>query len=337
MLNISEAHHIAVQSSAVALAGPIRDAIQKELDGGARNIFFASAGGVAFLSLPAVKLLQERSGFPVFAPRAAELVENGNVNLGPHSLVVFTSVSGTTKEAIAALEFARSRGARVLSLVGTANTPLSDLADVSFYNETADDTSSENFLIQTLLVSLAILDVRGESDEWSRVVQELQSLPEQLIQVKRDFDDRASALAIEIKDEQNHIVTSAGNTWFEAWYYAMCILEEMQWIWTRPVHASDFFHGTLELVDTDVSVLLLKGEDGGRVLEERVEAFVPTYSSKLRVIDSRDFALPGISATTRPLVAPIVLATALERLSTHLEAVRNHPLTTRRYYKRVSY
>jgi fructoselysine-6-phosphate deglycase len=32
-----------------------------------------------------------------------------------------------------------------------------------------------------------------------------------------------------------------------------------------------------------------------------------------------------------------VLATALERLSAHLEAKRHHPLTTRRYYKRVEY
>ncbi len=41
----------------------------------------------------------------------------------------------------------------------------------------------------------------------------------------------------------------------------MCILEEMQWIRTRPVHASDFFHGTLELVEKGVSVILFKGED----------------------------------------------------------------------------
>ncbi|MBW9093070.1 SIS domain-containing protein [Microbacterium jejuense] len=337
MLNISELHHIDVQTGAVALAGEIRSAVHAALADGVQNVFFASAGGVAFLSLPAVKLLQERSTFPVYAPRAAELIENGNVNLGPESLVVFTSVSGTTKEAIAALEYARAKGARTLTLVGTAETPLATLADVSFFNETADDTSSENFLLQTLFVALAIIDYRGESPDWDTTLAEIQLLPNALVEVKRSFEDRAAALAEEIKDEQNHIITSAGNTWFEAWYYGMCILEEMQWVWTRPVHASDFFHGTLELVEDNVSVLLLKGEDGGRALEDRVEAFVPRFSSKLRVIDSRDFELPGVSAETRALVAPVVLAAALERLSAHLEVVRDHPLTTRRYYKRVSY
>ena len=39
----------------------------------------------------------------------------------------------------------------------------------------------------------------------------------------------------------------------------------------------------------------------------------------------------------RSLISPILLATLLERLSAHLEVLRNHPLTTRRYYKRVEY
>jgi fructoselysine-6-phosphate deglycase len=47
--------------------------------------------------------------------------------------------------------------------------------------------------------------------------------------------------------------------------------------------------------------------------------------------------LPGISPEVRSLISPVLLATLLERLSAHLEVLRNHPLTTRRYYKRVEY
>jgi fructoselysine-6-phosphate deglycase len=103
------------------------------------------------------------------------------------------------------------------------------------------------------------------------------------------------------------------------------------------VHASDFFHGTLELVEQGVSVLLFKGEDAARPLVERVERFVPAYTDKVRVLDTAAFALPGISERTRALISPVILATLLERLSAHLEVKRNHPLTTRRYYKRVAY
>jgi len=34
------------------------------------------------------------------------------------------------------------------------------------------------------------------------------------------------------------------------------------------------------------------------------------------------------------LAVCVVLAAAFERLSAHLEVVRDHPLTTRRYYKK---
>ena len=85
-------------------------------------------------------------------------------------------------------------------------------------------------------------------------------------------------------------------------------------------------------------MILLKGEDiASRQLVERVETFVPRYSKKLRVLDAGDVELPGISAATRELVSPAVLATLLERLSAHLEVLRDHPLTTRRYYRQFAY
>lgn len=337
MLNFDEARYVGIQNGAVGLAASIRDALRRELDDGAENIFFAGAGGVNFLTQPAARILQTRSTFPTFVDMAAELVNSGNAHLGPKSIVVFPSVSGTTKEAIAALEFVRAKGARVLTLTAKADTPLAELADINFTNFCADDTSSENFYLQTLLIALAIIDLRGEYDAYDEVIAELERLPELLVEVKREFEPRAATFALEIKDEQNHILTGAGGAWYEAWYYGMCILEEMQWIWTRPVHASDFFHGTLELLESDTSVILVKGEDEQRPLAERVERFAPTVTKKLRVFDTRDFALPGISDRVRALISPIVLAAIFERLSAHLEIVREHPLTTRRYYKKGDY
>ena len=74
-----------------------------------------------------------------------------------------------------------------------------------------------------------------------------------------------------------------------------------------------------------------------RPLADRVEKFAPDYTDKLTVLDTAEFELPGISPEVRALVSPVLLATVLERISAHLEVMRNHPLTTRRYYKRVAY
>jgi fructoselysine-6-phosphate deglycase len=178
---------------------------------------------------------------------------------------------------------------------------------------------------------------RGEFAGYEKTVAELSNLPRQLVAAKQAFEPDAERLAEAFRTEPYHIITAAGGCWAEAWYYGMCILEEMQWIRTRPVHAADFFHGTLELVEKGVSVVILKGEDAYRPLTDRVENFARQYTDKVTVLDTARFEMPGVSPQTRALISPVILATILERLSAHLEVARNHPLTTRRYYKKVTY
>ena len=337
MLNFDADRFLSIQSGAVALAGAIDGMVASFLAGGGTNIFFLGTGGAAILMQPAVQLLQARSALPVFSPFAAELVLAGSPQLGRGSLVVIPSLSGTTKESIAAFEYARVRGARIVALVGHAGTPLAEAADHVFVNFAADDTSSESFYIQSLLLALSVLHHRRETVGYAERLRDLQQLPAALLALKRGFEDEAAGIAAQISRQPFHIFSGAGSSWPQAFYYAMCILEEMQWIRTRPVHASDFFHGTLELVEKGVSIVLLKGEDALRPLVERVEAFARGYTDELVVLDAQSFALPGVSADLRGLISPIVLATALERVSAHLEVIRSHPLTTRRYYKRVAY
>jgi fructoselysine-6-phosphate deglycase len=273
----------------------------------------------------------------VYVHRAAEIVRTGSVYLGRQSIVVIPSLSGTTKESVAALAFCKEAGATVITLTGKPDSPLAQHADFNFSNDAADDTSSESYYLQSLIVVLAIMQARGEFVQYKQVLAELHRLPELLLEAKRSAEDTAAQVAEVIAADNYHIFTGAGSVWPQAYYYAMCILEEMQWIRTRPVHAADFFHGTLELLEDDVSMFLLKGEDATRPLADRVEAFASQYTRKLTVLDSADFDLPGISSEVRALISPVVLAAVLERVSAHVEVIRDHPLTTRRYYKRVEY
>ncbi len=337
MLNFDEKRFVSIQSGAVALAGALDDAIAGCLAAGAENLHFMGTGGAAILMQPAVQLLRRKSTFPVFAEYTAELLAADSVQLGARSIVVIPSLSGTTRESVDFLTYAKARGATVLALVGDAATPLGEGGDHVFTNFAADDTSSESFYIQSLLIALSVMRHRGEIDNYATLVDEMQGLPQQLVGIKSAIEAQAEDYAKRLAGHDYHIITGAGNVWPEAFYYGMCILEEMQWIRTRPVHASDFFHGTLELVEEGVSVVVFKGEDGARALAERVENFVPTANGILTVLDTADFKTEGLSDELRALLAPAFLATMLERISAHLEVLRDHPLTTRRYYRRVQY
>jgi fructoselysine-6-phosphate deglycase len=337
MLNFDRSRFLSIQAGAVALAPQIEAAVAEALSAGAPNIHFLGTGGAAILMRPAIQLLRRRSSFPVFDDLTAELLVSDSRNLGPGSIVVIPSLSGTTKESVEMLELARARGAMIITLVGNEATPLGRGGDRVLVNPAADDTSSESFYIQSLLLALSLLRHRGEVGNYDALVAEMQTVPQQLLRMKEAMEPKAEGYARLIAEHGYHIITGAGNAWPQAFYYGMCILEEMQWIRTRPVHASDFFHGTLELVEKGVSVIVLKGEDEMRPLAERVERFVPTVGGTLTTIDTADFPTLGLSAELRGLLSPAFLATILERVSAHLEVLRNHPLTTRRYYRRVQY
>jgi len=325
MLNFDKQRFISIQKGAVAIADEVRPMIRKLLADGLERVFFMGTGGVQFLTQPAIEFAKSASLFPIASAYPAQTVFDPPAGLNDKALVIMPSLSGTTKESVA------------VSLTGHKDTPLAQQADYNFTNFAADDTSCESFYLQTLIITLALLAEQGDYNGFDQTLAELALLPTLLVDVKQDFEAQAAALAEEIKDETYHIFTSAGMSWPQAHYYGMCILEEMQWIRTRPVHASDFFHGTLELVEEDVSIFLFKGEDSCRPLTDRVENFAKNYTKKLRVLDAAVAKLPGISSATRRLISPIILATMCERLSAHLEVLRNHPLSTRRYYKRVDY
>ena len=87
----------------------------------------------------------------------------------------------------------------------------------------------------------------------------------------------------------------AGALYGATYSYAMCYWEEMHWMRTKSIHAAEFFHGMLEIIDEDTPVVVLQGEDSQRPLTERVIRFLEKVNSNHTVIDSKDYDIPGIS------------------------------------------
>jgi fructoselysine-6-phosphate deglycase len=337
MFNFDADRYLAIAAGAVRVAQDLSPVVADRLAGGCDNVIFAGTGGAGILMEPAAGILAQHSRFDARVIRPAELMAAGSPRLGPSSLVVIPSRSGTTRESVEFIKYAQAAGAFVLGLVANAGTPVAETADRVFVNFAEDDTSSESFYIQSLGLALSVLAYRGEWPGARHVLADLAALPEALLAIKSAAEDQAEGIAQIIARFPYHIITGAGTTWPEAHYYGMCILEEMQWIKTRPVHAADFFHGTLELIDSDASVVVLTTEDPSRPLLDRVEAFARRYTEHVLVLDPAAYLAPGLSSMTRELISPVILACVLERVDAYLEHIRHHPLTTRRYYNKVGY
>ncbi|GAB2557732.1 SIS domain-containing protein [Leucobacter ruminantium] len=321
-------------------AGALRsqiDAIVDEVAAtGYDSIFLIGSGGSYAAMWPYEHLMTRLSTVPVRSAIAAELVLTGDPRLTERSIAIFSSLSGTTKETVAALEYCRERGVTTIALTGYADSPIA-VADHVLVNWADDETASESVDIQLLLLTTALLHRRGEFDDYERLANELADLTSVLTRVQEQADPIAEAFAKKHVETDYHFLVGTGMLWGFTYNYSMCILEEMQWLRTTRVHGAEFFHGSLELIDRDTSLLLFVGEDETRPLMDRVLRFAETYNDDTTVVDTADYPLDGISPEFREFVGPIVVDAITIRFSKHLEAARRHDLTTRRYYRKVEY
>lgn len=337
MLNFNSEKYLQVTKGAISLRNKIEEIVEQVSQQDYKNIFLLGSGGAIATFYPFEYMIKSTSSIPVYAEIAAEFVVMNNEQFSENSLVILSSLSGTTEETVAAAKYCKERGATTIGITGELHKPLGETVDFPIVNYAENDFAGDsNQLILSFLI-FNLLHKRGDFPEYEAYAAQLETLPEILLHVKIEADSKAREFAETYKDEPYHILVGAGNTWGRAYSYAMCVLEEMQWIKTKSIHAAEFFHGTLEIVEEDTSMILLKGEDETRPLMERVERFAEKYTKKLTVFDTQDYELDGIDQAFRKYLSPIITSTVLQRVSVHLEDKRNHSLETRRYYRKVAY
>lgn len=311
----------------------IADEISKD---GYKNIFFISVGGSIAIMWPVIEMLKQLTDVPVYAEHAAEVVLTGHRQLSKDSLVIMSSKSGDTKETVKAAEWCKENGYRVVSLVGTPNTPLEELSHWVIPNKAKDGVEFE-YMAMFMFV-FRLLANRDEFPRYEQFADQLKKLPENLVKAKQKFEPVADEIAEKYYKEPYNIWVGDGEMWGEVYLFSMCVLEEMQWVRTKAVSSSDFFHGTLELVEKDVPVFLVKGEGVRRVLDERVERFCKQYTDKLVVFDTKDYDLEGIDDEFRWILAPTIsTALLVDRLAHYYEKYTDHDLDIRRYYRQFDY
>jgi len=84
-------------------------------------------------------------------------------------------------------------------------------------------------------------------------------------------------------------------------------------------------------------VTLFLNEDEQRPLGERVARFLPQVCRNFTIIDSKDYALEGISPEFRGSISHLVIHAVNNRVDVHMEHELRHPLQIRRYYRQWDY
>ena len=331
MLKFEEQKQIDSVQGAVALRPRIESIVDDICKAGFQNICWLGIGGTWASCLQAEVHMKERSAIPFFVENAAEYLTTGNKKVGEGTIVVISSVTGSTIEMVDGVRKAQAAGAKVLGFIDVETAELAKMVDWEI-------AYRGNEQLKFFMVADRFMFNHGEFPEYEEYYKQLdEHLAVDLVEVEKAADEFGRQFAEKHHNDAIHYFVGAGNQYGSTYSYAMCYWEEQHWIRTKSISAPEFFHGMLEIVDRDTPVTVFMGEDAQRPLSERVVRFLPRICGNYSVIDSKDYALPGIDDKFRGNLSHLVTHAVTNRIDAHMERINCHPVEIRRYYRQFDY
>ncbi len=381
MLKFNEQQQIDDIQGALELRPQVEKIIDEVWEKGYDNVFYLGIGGTYASAMQAVTYINGRSDLPVYVQHAAEYYTTGNRRLTKDSLVILSSVTGTTEEVVKAVDMIKEVGATLLGFIDTAGTKLAESCDhvitypnpgteqIKFFmvadrlmNKNGDFPDYEEYYeagtklaescdhvitypnpgteqIKFFMVADRLMNKNGDFPDYEEYYEELENhLAKGLVEAEKQAEDFGRAFAEKHRHDDMHYFIGAGNQWGAVYSYAMCYWEEQSWLRSKSIHAAEFLHGTLEIVDETTPVTLFLGEDEQRPLAERVKNLLPRICGNYTFIDSKDYPIEGISEKNRGRVLPhLLMHCVTQRIDAHVEKLNCHPLDIRRYYRQFDY
>lgn len=292
-----------------------------------RNVFLVGAGGSIIASYPAYYALYRNAPFAVHQVQSDEFNTGHPATLGEGSLVILASHTGKTKETVAAAQNATKAGATVIS-VTEEGTPLAEASEYALFGESD---------LMEAMIAYEILRQSGVELDYDAIDAAFDAMPKALLSAQEESEQTTQQIADALKDEPITYVLGSGPSYAWAYGLAMCYLQEMQWKHAAAFNSGEFFQGAFEMLDENLAVILLLGEDESRPMGERAKSFLERFGGKNHYLDTKDLSLGGVSDEIRPHVSPFALRVVVGRLAKHYEAARGHNLDQRHYMFKVEY
>lgn len=303
------------------------------------RVILTACGGSYANMLPNEYFLGTRAtALEAVALNAAEFTSRNSARVDADTIVVLCSHSGTTPETVAAAKHARERGALTIAFTFDPASPLAQESEYVIAYQHGEG-KSEAYVGGALILRLvaAILDERDGVAVADDVDAAVAQLPALVTAARERYADTADQWGFASRREPLIYTMAAGADYGTAYSFAICLLQEMQWVHSAAIHAGEYFHGPFEVTDVDVPFIALLGLDETRPVEQRAVDFLTAHSEKVLVIDANDFGLDVVAENVRGVFAHLLFNVVLRSHADALADHRGHPLSVRRYMWRMEY
>ena len=316
------------------LASTIQAAKERNLE----NIYFVACGGSLAYMYNQQYVFDVETTIPALVINSGEFIHRSPKALGAHSLVVLCSHSGNTPETVEACAFANKKGALTAAYSNQVDSPLWNEADFGIHYDWGEDADAYDHRAgMALRFTFGMLNALHPSEKYHNALEALTNLNE-LFRANRElYKARAQEFGQSHKRESLVYTMGAGPVFGDAYGFAICLLQEMQWIHSAAIHSGEFFHGPFEITDHDVPFVLLKTVGNIRKLDERAHRFLKRYCDRITVVDAEEFEWKGIKDDLKEYFAGPIFGAVLRTYAEQLAYYRGHPLSVRRYMWKMEY
>ena len=293
-----------------------------------------SACGTAFLATLVAKYWFERyAALPVEIDIASEF-RYRDVPLVPGNIAIFVSQSGETADTLASLEFAKSRGQRIFSVVNVPTSTMARTSDVVLPTLAGPEigvASTKAFTCQlATLACLAIAAGRNRGvlseDKAIGLMRALAEAPRHMASVL-ELEPAIARLARSVTAYRDALFIGRGTNYPLAFEGALK-LKEISYIHAEGYAAGELKHGPIALIDKDMIVVAIAPRDANfEKTMSNLEEVVARDGRTILITDQSGASLapPGAWKTlvlpdVPALAAPLVFALPLQLLAYHAAA-----------------
>ena len=129
IIKFDEQKQIESVNGALALRPQIEEIVNKICAEGYKNICWLGIGGTWASCLQAEVHMKEMSSLDFFVENAAEYVTTGNRRIGEGTVVIISSVTGSTIEMVEGVKKAQAAGAKVFGFIDKETAALAEMVD----------------------------------------------------------------------------------------------------------------------------------------------------------------------------------------------------------------
>lgn len=238
---------------------------KKDIEG-FNKVYIVACGTAYHAGLVGKAAIEKMARIPVEVDVASEF-RYRDPFVDESTLFIAISQSGETLDTLAALREAKSKGARILSVVNVVGSSVARESDDVFYTWAGPEisvASTKAYTTQLMCMYLLALYMgkkKGTIDGtyYAKVIEELKTIPEKLQHILDKEGDIEKLADIFYKREQVFFIGRGPDSGVA--YEGSLKLKEISYINSFAIAAGELKHGTIALIEDDTLVIALATQD----------------------------------------------------------------------------